>query len=61
MEMAGSGTVPVSRPTCATFTPSPLPMGSATYTQSATRVSYTGSGAYGMQSDWAMRSYSRTP
>ena len=61
VEMAGSGTLPMSRPTCATFTPSPLAMGSATYTQSATRIGYTGSGAAGRQSDWAMRSYSRTP
>jgi hypothetical protein len=59
-EASGSTTL-TARPSCATFTPAPLAMGSATYTQSSTRIAYTGSGATGRQSDWAVRTYSRTP
>lgn len=58
MEMSGSSTSPVSTPSCASFTPSPLYMGGATSTQSATRTAYSGSGAAGLQSDWTRTTYS---
>lgn len=58
-EQSGSGVSPSSPPTCADFTPSPLYGGSATSSQSATRVAYSGGGAMGVQSDWTLQSYSR--
>ncbi len=59
-EQSGSSGSPVSTPTCADFTPSPLYASGASYTQSATRIGYTGSGAAGRQADWALQTYSRT-
>ena len=61
MEQNRTTTRPTGRPACATFTPLPVQVTAATGTNSVTRVAYTGSGAAGRQSDWAIRPWSRTP
>lgn len=54
-----SATLPTGTFACASFLPEPLNALPALFSDSATRVGFTGSGASGSLSDWALRPFSR--
>ena len=59
LELSEGVLLPVSPPTCATFSPAPFDTALASFTTSPQRTAFAGSGNAGAQADWTIAAFSR--